>query len=543
MSGGMSVGMGGGIGVSIDRRFNTLALKALLLTEVRLRMRRTGTLVAVLALIAATWLMVGDPADGRALLVVDSVRVAYTSTCLAIGSAGLAGFLFGLAGFYLVRGRMAEDLRSGAGAVLGATPVGDAVFLFGRWLGSVAYLCGLLLAFMATVMVLQAVRGEGPIQPLVYLQAFALVLLPLVFFIASVALLCDAWAPLAGKGGDVLYFILFIALIPAGAIPVSGAHGQWSPWLLLDFSGLGSTVLAFRSAISTENFVLGGGDFDAALAPILLPESLWTAQIAFTRAACALIALLPLAPAILLFHRFSPDRVKVRAVGSGWSPLALANRLLRPLTRLLRPLFALAARTPGLPGYALAVLAMALAINPAAIAAVLGLFVAGCLVGGPALGGVVIAAIAVWGTLVSEISVRDVRHDVDAMSGAAPGGGERRFAAQWMAACLLALLLLAPVLLRWLSAEPLRAAALVTGVLALASAASLLGGASRSARTFLALFLFGLYVATQAVKVPVLDVVGFNGVANMQGVLQQSLIGVLLFVGGLMHEKWRQAKN
>ncbi|WP_235914295.1 hypothetical protein [Rugamonas rivuli] len=77
---------------------NALALKLLLLTEVRLRMRRTGTLVAVLALIVLTWLMVGDPAGSQVMLVVDNVRVAYTSSCLALGSAGLGGLFFGLAG-------------------------------------------------------------------------------------------------------------------------------------------------------------------------------------------------------------------------------------------------------------------------------------------------------------------------------------------------------------------------------------------------------------------------------------------------------------
>jgi ABC-type transport system involved in multi-copper enzyme maturation permease subunit len=193
------------------RSFNLLALKALLLAELRLRSRRTGTLVAMLALVAVTWLMVVDPADGRALMVIDGARTAYTSSCLALGSALLAGLLFGLAGFYLVRGRMSEDIRSGAGAVLAATPVGNAVFLFGRWLGSVAYLCAMLLAFLATMLMLHAVRGEGPIQLTIYLQTFAVVLLPLVFFCASMALLFDAWAPLMGKGGDVLYFIFYTA--------------------------------------------------------------------------------------------------------------------------------------------------------------------------------------------------------------------------------------------------------------------------------------------------------------------------------------------
>ena len=118
-------------------------LKALALNEVRLRMRRVSTIVAVLAVVAISWAMIVDPAGGEALIVVGSARVLYTSSALALGSASLASILFGLGGFYLVRGRIAEDIRTGAGSVIGATPVGNALFLAGRWLGAVAYL-GLL---------------------------------------------------------------------------------------------------------------------------------------------------------------------------------------------------------------------------------------------------------------------------------------------------------------------------------------------------------------------------------------------------------------
>lgn len=522
---------------------NALALKLLLLTEVRLRMRRTGTLVAVLALIVLTWLMVGDPAGSQVMLVADNVRVAYTSSCLALGSAGLGGLFFGLAGFYLARGRMSEDVRSGAGSVLAATPVSSVVFLFGRWLGSVAYLCGLLVIFMLTMLVLHVVRGEGPIQLLVYGQMFALVMLPLVFFTAAMALLCDSWAPLMGKRGDVLYFLLYLTqmALPA-AVSIEGSFG-WTPLLLLDFSGLGATVLMIKETIHSNSFALGGGTFDAALPPVFLPTWLWSTQLVFTRLGCALLAMLPLLPAFWLFHRFSPDRVKVRAAGGRWSPLALANRLMRPLTRLVRPLFALAARVPGLAGQALAVLALTLMSNPAAILAALVLLVVGSLVPAFALGGVTIAAIAIWGILVSDISVRDHQHDVAAMSGAAPGGSGRRYAAQLLASCLLALLFAAPVLVRWSMTDPLRAAALLTGVLTLAGAASMLGSLSRTARAFLALFLFGLYIATQATKVPALDVVGFNGVASVQTVSVQLLLGLLLTVGGLGYQRWRSARD
>ena len=103
-------------------------LKTLALTEVRLRMRRMSTIVALLAVIVISWAMLEDPAGGHALIVVAEARVLYTSSALALGS------------------------------VIAATPVGNAVFLAGRWLDAVAYLGLLVLAVMATMLVCHAMR-------------------------------------------------------------------------------------------------------------------------------------------------------------------------------------------------------------------------------------------------------------------------------------------------------------------------------------------------------------------------------------------------
>jgi hypothetical protein len=478
------------------------ALKALLLTEVRLRMRRSGTLVAVLVLIVLTWLMVGDPVKGQAMIVSDGARVAYTSACLAIGSAALTGLFFGLAGFYLARGRMDEDVRSGIGAVLAATPLGSSVFLLGRWLGNVAYLCGLLLIFLATMLVLHLLRGEGPVQLGVYLQTYALVLLPLVFFTASMVLVFEAWPPLMG---------------------------------------IGAVIIAIQAVLPSQGLVVGGGTFEITSAAVLLPDGLWTVQAMCSRAGSALVAMLPLLLAVPLFHRFSPDRVKPRTQRGGWSPLALLNAWLAPCARLAHPLLMLAARVPGLGGRALALLALVLVTNPATVLAILVLLVVGCVADSAHLGAVTIVAIAAWGVLASEISVRDTQNDVDALNATAPGGHLRAYVAQWLAAVLLALLFTAPVLLRWMLTAPLRAAALLCGVLALSAAAGLLGGLSGTARAFLSLFLFGLYVSTQARTVPVLDAVGFNGVATGVTVTGYLLVGNCLFAGGLWLASRREA--
>ena len=92
-------------------------LKTLALTEVRLRMRRMSTIVALLAVIVMSWAGLEDPAGGHALIVVADARVLYTSSALALGSAAMASMLFSLVGFYLVRGRMVDDIRTGAGSV------------------------------------------------------------------------------------------------------------------------------------------------------------------------------------------------------------------------------------------------------------------------------------------------------------------------------------------------------------------------------------------------------------------------------------------
>lgn len=507
-------------------------IKTLAMNEMRLRMRRASTIVALLAIVVISWAMLEDPAGGHALIVVADARVLYTSSALALGSAAMASMLFSLGGFYLVRGRIAEDIRTGAGSVIGATPVDNALFLTGRWLGAVAYLVLLMLAAMATMLVCHALRGDGPIQPLVYLSTYCLILLPAIFFVASCAILFDSWAPLMGKGGDVLFFFVWMAQLSMMAImQTTGALG--SPWTVGDFTGLAATMSTLAGHFDINHTSLGGGSpFDPARAPLLLPEVPWTPQVVLMRFASALLAPLPLLAAVLVFHRFSPDKVKVSNSRQRRSPLAMLDGWLRPLSRLVQPLFALAARLPRWCGQALADVALTLAASPSAIAALLVAAGASALVDVRQLGPVLMACVAAWGILVSDMSTRDYQAGVEDMTGAVAGGSTHRYLRQFGAAAVLGWMFMGVAALRYAMHQPIRAAAVAAGIFALAALASLLGRCSRTPRTFLALFLFGLYVAFQAVKVPMVDAVGFNGAANMQSVLAYLAIGMAALAGG-----------
>jgi hypothetical protein len=503
-------------------------------TEVRLRLRRISTLVTLLAVVVITWTMISDPAGGMTLLAVNEARVLYTSSTLALGSASLGGMLFSLAGFFLVRGRVGEDLRSGTGSVIAATPVGNAGFLLSRWLGAVAYLGALVLGFLLTTWACHALRGDGPIQPWVYLQTFTLVLLPTVLFTASCAVLFDSWAPLMGKGGDLVYFILWAWQLSLAMQLSRGTSGEVPGLLAFDFPGIGMSVLALEATLHTPQLALGGAPFDPSLPPLTLPAQLWTGPMALMRAATAALALLPLLPAGGLFHRFSPDRVKHSSTRVRRSPLARVNGWLRPLSRGAQPLFRLGAALPGLPGQAVADLALSLTVAPFAIAALLLTWGASLWVAPSHLGPVLAAAVAFWGLLVGDLSTRDHEAGLSEMTGAVGGGIPQRYLRNFLAAFALGLLFTGAIALRWATVDPVRAAAVVSGTLALSALATLLGRLTGTPRTFTALLLFGLYVALSVTRVPMLDVVGFNGAATLASALTFLALGAATLGAGFV---------
>lgn len=511
---------------------NLILLKTLALNEMRLRLRRSSTLVALLVVAVSSWLMTGDPATGSSVLVVSKAHVQYTSSVIALGSATLACFLFGLGGFYLVRGRSAQDIRSGSGSVIGATPVGNVTFLLGRWTGGMAYLSLLLMTFMLTMLALHLMRGVGPVEPLVYLQTYIFLLLPMLIFTVSVAVLCDSYAPLMGKAGDVLYFILWVAQLTAAIGHTQGTAGLVPPIAMLDFSGIGTCILLLHQNFATDDVQLGGAVFDRALAPVYMKAIVWSAQLSAYRAIAALVALLPLVPAFFLFHRFSPDRIKVAAASVRRSPLQVLNGWALPLARVVQPLFRLAAVSPGLAGQVLADVALTLTSSPAALLAAAASMLAALLLPLDSVGTGLSAAVAFWGILISEVSTRDGTAQMEEMTGAVPGGAVRRYVRQWGATFVLGLLFTGPAAVRFALDAPLRAGAVIVGVLCLSALASLFGRVAGSARLFLALFLFGLFVAVNGVHEPVLDMVGFNGAANAASVSMYLMVALAALAAG-----------
>jgi hypothetical protein len=511
---------------------NTYVLKVLAQNEVRLRMRRWSTVIALLAVVLAVWQVIVDPATGMALIVVKEARVEYTSLALALGSAVWSGMLFGLGGFYLVRGRIAEDLRSGTGGVIASTAASNTVLLAGRWLGAVAYLGALVTAYLGAIIVLHLVRGSGPVEWGVYAQTYLLTQLPLILFVASCAILFDAIPALMGKAGDVIYFFLWMAQLVILAEATEGQAAGGSLLQLLDFNGMATVATVMSDMLGTSSLSVGASNFNPSLPALVLLGDPWPWESYARRAVTTVLALAPLLPAIWMFHRFSPDRVKSTKAAQRRTPLQVADQLLRPLSVLVRPLFLLAARLPGFPGQVVGDVALTLAMSPSAVLAMLCAFAATVLAPASHLGAVMIFSVAAWGLIISDLHTRDYQADMEGLTGAVDGGISRRFLRQWGSVMLLGLVFMGMAAVRWSMDEPMRALAVISGVFGLGSLAALAGLAGRTSRTFIALFMFGLYVATNARALPWLDAVGFNGSANGASVLMTTVIGLLALALG-----------
>lgn len=511
-------------------------IKQLVKAEVLLRMRRLSTLVVTLSVIAISWAMVPTPESDMTLISIKDARVYLTSNTLAFGTATLAAILFGLGSFYLARGRVSEDVRSGTGSVIAASQIGNGVFIFSRWLGGVTYMLALVATLMVTTMLLHALRGHGPIEITVYLQIYGLILVPMVFFGVSFAILFDSIPFLMGKLGDVLFFILWMFQLGLMAAFDEDKTG-FSPLLLIDFSGLGASIMTMKTIVGTSSISVGLSDYNKALPAVLLPQIVWPTQIILMRFGAALLAVLPLLPAIKLFHRYSPDRIKVSTAAKRRSPLTILNGWLRPFSRVVKPLFILAAKLPGISGQVIADVALTFVTSPLAIVLFIAGVIASFAVDSAALPGLMIASVVYWGILISDISTRDYAATAEDITGTVHGGKTQRFLRQWLATNVLGFLFMGAIAYRWSAEDPQRALAAISGIVFLSTLASAFGRFSRTPRTFIALFLFAMYIALNDKRLAIIDMVGFNGVADFSSMTTQMMIAAAAMVAAYFYNR------
>ncbi|MDT9001113.1 hypothetical protein RQP53_17675 [Paucibacter sp. APW11] len=520
--------------------------------DLRRHLGRWHFRLAVVALAVLVHLLWIAPEDGATMLRVGSASAAPNSAMLALAYGSELPLWIGLFGFIVVRGQVRQDWTSGLGAIVAALPVGNLGLLFGRWLAAVLAVSMLSLASLAAVLVLHSRQlnwQQVPAEAAAYLQAWCWLGTPAILFAASMAVLCDAWAALIGRLGDLLFFALWFMSAFAMEPFWRGAAAASNPLLLLDFAGHYSAAVQLTQLFGTVDISLGGrSSVEPGLAFVQLPDTFWTMALIQQRALCALLALIPLVLAASVFHRYSNDRLRgsgnfmaaerdgpgvmtrlgaaravpwqrlLAAFGQFNAPLDLLNRLLTPLLRLVRPLFGLASRlstSSGLAGQVVAEMALTLAVSPAIMLLLPACWLLGLTAFGgtgdesaPGGGGPLLICLVLWGCAISTVSTREHEDGWSPLSACAPGGTWRRHWRQLLAALLFGVAFSATFLLARLLRDPVAALALLAVLTAVAAAATLLGRLAGVPRPFLFLLLLGALILDRLSELPALDWLG-----------------------------------
>ena len=210
---------------------------ALLVADLRQRTRSPRFWVVALAVVVTGWYCLPPITAGYMIVAIgDHHRGFYSSAWIGMVLAMLS-LLWGLVGFYLVRGSVQRDFDTRVWQLLGTTSMRRGAYLVAKWASHVAVMGGLLAATLVVGLVAQQVRAEDTRVDLWELVKPSLfIALPTLSASAALAIWFDVIPPLRRTAGNVAFFFVWIALLTTGPIGIqhdraAGIAPAVQPWM------------------------------------------------------------------------------------------------------------------------------------------------------------------------------------------------------------------------------------------------------------------------------------------------------------------------
>lgn len=501
------------------------AIAALLRADLRQRMRtpRFWALIVVLGALM-WWCFPAANADYLTVSVQGGVRGQYSSAWIGMVAALLYSSLLSLAGFYLVRGTFTRDLESRIWQLLVATTMTRGGYLVAKWLSHLVVFTMIMLVGLLVGLVAQLVRGEDMAVDLVELVKPALLLsLPALAVTSALAVWFDLVPWLRRSAGNILYFVLWIAMLISG-IPQDAPRVDAPP-----FPGDVHGLAVARYAISNTwpddaerksyGMTLGmrplNGEPPQIRAWRAWPVSLSTVA---SRVAWLLAALGLLLLATPLLDRFAAKAAGTRDARTGGATLKWLELLLRPLQ--------------GSAFGALLAAEWRLILRPRRLwwwLLVVGALVAQLFAVGKGLPVAIIAGWLLGMDVLARLILRERETSTAALVFSAPRIRRRLLLARLLVAVGLAWALTLPALLRLAAIQPQAAGALLVVGASIGLWALVAGAVVRNARLFELVFLCAAYAGMQGA--PLLDVLSASWTIVAWHALMMPVGAVLLMLG------------
>jgi hypothetical protein len=282
-------------------------------------------------------------AIGNMALELGLYRGEFNSAWVGAMMSLIATFFIGWFGFYLIKGSVARDRKTGVGQIMATTPLTRPLYLIGKWLSNFAVLMAMVAVLALAAIVIQFLQVENTqIHLSAFLSPFVFIVTPLMALVAAAAVLFESVPFLQGGFGNIVYFFAFISFLPLFMEnPTLKQYPAFEPTGLgILASEMGKAVTAIYPEYNGD-FSLGGG-FVSATRVFTWNGVHWTAEFILARFSLIALAILLIFFAALFFDRFDPSRAKPKDRKPGvtkpeLSPVmpspALSNFRLTPLNK------------------------------------------------------------------------------------------------------------------------------------------------------------------------------------------------------------------
>lgn len=178
------------------------------------RARTYAYFMTLLVTIIVSFLFIPSNEANYGTVVISGYRGIYNSAWIGISMALSVNSFLSLVGFYLVKNTIDRDIQSKVGQIIGSSPLKKTVYMFGKFLSNLLLLLSIVLISFVMSMFMQWIRGEEKkiiIGDL--LLSYLAFIIPVMFVVASLALLFEANNILRGKVGNGIYFLLWSLLL------------------------------------------------------------------------------------------------------------------------------------------------------------------------------------------------------------------------------------------------------------------------------------------------------------------------------------------
>jgi len=244
---------------------------------------------------------------GRLVIRFNTCKEIFDTAWVSAMVAIAINFLLGFFGFFLVKGSIERDGRTGVGQIIAATPLKRIEYVFGKWLSYFVILSALVIVLAIVTIVIQSFRLDH-LNLIALLSPFVWLTLPFMALIAALAVLFETIPWVKGSLGNLIYFFLFLALLIAITNPSTGRNA-----MLTDPSGIRVLLGEIKSAglYCGEKISLSELKNPPALNDFATGIT-WRMDILMSRIGNFAAALALTAISALFFNRFDSSSEKLR---------------------------------------------------------------------------------------------------------------------------------------------------------------------------------------------------------------------------------------